>query len=143
MSSVMEDGKDTLATQEQLLESARVQVADAKLNPEYGIPDCDNSAASLAVAQSYQQHDMDLGSKQISDLPEELIDIIKTDVTRLNLGRNHLTGLSGLSSRIHECTNLKYLVLKRNKIKEFPRPVRLVPRKSFSYNRLTSARYSL
>lgn len=127
MSSVVGDDEEKPpATQEELLESARAQLARSRLNPQYGYPDDDNTPASLAVAQSYQQVDVDLGNKHVSELSEELIDIVKTEVTRLNLGRNRLTSLSGLSSRIHECSNLKYLVIKYNKIREFPPEVCLV-----------------
>lgn len=102
---------------EELLQSARQQLANSRNQPEAAAPDVDGSPPAPAHVVHF---DVDLSNRGISELPEELIDVIKDEVNRLALRRNHLTGLSGLSPRISECTNLKYLVLKRNKIREFP-----------------------
>jgi len=68
--------------------------------------------------------DVTLSHQGLARLPEELVDVVKNDVTRLALDHNRLTGLSGLGPRITQCVRLRYLVLRNNKLKEFPMAVR-------------------
>jgi len=68
--------------------------------------------------------DVTLSHQGLARLPAELIDVVRNDVTRLALDHNRLTGLSGLGPRITECTKLRYLVLRNNKLKQFPVAVR-------------------
>lgn len=66
----------------------------------------------------------DFGNRGISQLPEELVDIIKDHAERLALDRNWLSSLSGLAPRFSEFNRLKYLVVRFNELEEFPRAVR-------------------
>lgn len=115
----MEDGLP--ATKEDLLKKAREDIENGYAQLE----EHDLDAVTRSFARSKQDCDVNLSHRQISELPEELIDIIKDGVTRLALHRNHLKGLSGLTLRIPECTKLKYLALRNNEIREFPKAVRL------------------
>lgn len=108
-------------SKEDLLQSAREQLDQSKKIPEPTTPDVNGSPPDIARSL---HHDVDLSRRALTELPEELIDIIKNEVNRLALHRNNLTGLSSLAPRIKECVNLKYLVLKRNRIKIFPEAVR-------------------
>jgi len=68
--------------------------------------------------------DVTLSHQGLARLPAELIDVVRNDVTRLALDHNRLTGLSGLGPRITQCVKLRYLVLRNNKLREFPMAVR-------------------
>lgn len=72
-----------------------------------------------------QPCDTTLSHMGLTSLPAELVDVIKNDTSRLALDHNRLPSLSGISLRLNECTKLRYLVLRNNKIREFPREVRL------------------
>lgn len=63
---------------------------------------------------------IDLSRKNIVKLPEEVVDIIKNELERLALSHN---GLQSFPPRFSECTSLRYLNVRNNKIKEFPLPV--------------------
>ncbi|RDL38033.1 L protein [Venustampulla echinocandica] len=60
---------------------------------------------------------IDLSHKQIQRFPEEVVDIIKTELERLALSHNQI---STFPSRFSECTSLRYLNVRNNVIREFP-----------------------
>ncbi|KAK4242212.1 RAM signaling pathway protein-domain-containing protein [Achaetomium macrosporum] len=60
---------------------------------------------------------IDLSRKKIQTLPEEIVDIIKDELERLALSHNYL---QTLPARFSECTSLRYLNVRQNRIKEFP-----------------------
>ncbi|KAL2157050.1 hypothetical protein VTH06DRAFT_7519, partial [Thermothelomyces fergusii] len=60
---------------------------------------------------------IDLSRKKIQVLPEEIVDVIKDELERLALSHNYL---QTLPARFSECTSLRYLNVKQNRIKEFP-----------------------
>lgn len=63
---------------------------------------------------------IDLSRKHIQTLPEEVVDIVKTELERLALSHNQL---STLPARFSECTSLRYLNIRANLITEFPMSV--------------------
>lgn len=63
---------------------------------------------------------IDLSRKNIQELPEEVVDIIKNELERLALSHNKL---SSFPARFAECTSLRYLNVRNNYIKEFPLPL--------------------
>ncbi|KAK3941764.1 RAM signaling pathway protein-domain-containing protein [Diplogelasinospora grovesii] len=60
---------------------------------------------------------IDLSRKKIQKLPEEIVDIIKDELERLALSHNYL---QTFPARFVECTSLRYLNVRQNRIKEFP-----------------------
>ncbi|KAL2024134.1 hypothetical protein VTK56DRAFT_9914 [Thermocarpiscus australiensis] len=60
---------------------------------------------------------IDLSRKRIQTLPEEIVDIIKDELERLALSHNYL---QTFPARFSECTSLRYLNVRQNRIKEFP-----------------------
>ncbi|KAK4148432.1 RAM signaling pathway protein-domain-containing protein [Chaetomidium leptoderma] len=60
---------------------------------------------------------IDLSRKRIQTLPEEVVDIIKDELERLALSHNYL---QTFPARLSECTSLRYLNVRQNRIKEFP-----------------------
>lgn len=105
-------------TPQEVLRRAREQIArnheqqqkalEGHAVPEAVIHGCDTTLSHLGLLS----------------LPSELVDVIKDEVSRLALDHNRLPSLGGLSVRLHECTRLRYLVLRNNKLREFPTAVR-------------------
>ncbi|KAH8880048.1 RAM signaling pathway protein [Thozetella sp. PMI_491] len=60
---------------------------------------------------------IDLSRKNIARLPDEVVDIIKNELERLALSHNSLTTFP---ARFSECSSLRYLNVRQNKIREFP-----------------------
>ncbi|KAF2127309.1 cell morphogenesis protein-like protein Sog2 [Dothidotthia symphoricarpi CBS 119687] len=60
---------------------------------------------------------IDLGHKNISHLPDEVIDVIRTEIERLALSHNALTTLP---LRLVECRRLRYLNVRYNAMREIP-----------------------
>ncbi|KAH6613469.1 RAM signaling pathway protein-domain-containing protein [Chaetomium tenue] len=60
---------------------------------------------------------IDLSRKKIQMLPEEIVDVIKDELERLALSHNYL---QTFPARFSECTSLRYLNVRQNRIKEFP-----------------------
>ncbi|KAM7192857.1 RAM signaling pathway domain containing protein [Naviculisporaceae sp. PSN 640] len=60
---------------------------------------------------------VDLSRKKIQNLPEEVVDIIKDELERLALSHNYL---ETFPARFSECSSLRYLNVRQNRIKEFP-----------------------
>ncbi|KAK4122802.1 hypothetical protein N657DRAFT_691273 [Parathielavia appendiculata] len=60
---------------------------------------------------------VDLSRRKIQTLPEEVVDIIKDELERLALSHNYL---QTFPARFSECTSLRYLNVRQNRIKEFP-----------------------
>lgn len=60
---------------------------------------------------------IDLSRLNIQSLPDEVVDIIKNELERLALSHNKLTSFP---SRFSECTSLRYLNVRSNRIEKFP-----------------------
>ncbi|KAI0972880.1 RAM signaling pathway protein [Xylaria arbuscula] len=60
---------------------------------------------------------IDLSNLSIKHLPDEVVDIIKNELERLALSHNKLTSFP---ARFSECTSLRYLNVRSNRIEEFP-----------------------
>ncbi|KAK3684038.1 RAM signaling pathway protein-domain-containing protein [Podospora appendiculata] len=60
---------------------------------------------------------IDLSRKKIQKLPDEIVDIIKDELERLALSHNYL---QTFPVRFAECTSLRYLNVRQNRIREFP-----------------------
>ncbi|OBT65270.1 hypothetical protein VE03_04655 [Pseudogymnoascus sp. 23342-1-I1] len=60
---------------------------------------------------------IDMSHKKIQRFPEEVVDIIKSELERLALSHNQI---STFPSRFAECTSLRYLNVRNNAIREFP-----------------------
>ncbi|KAI1426333.1 RAM signaling pathway protein [Xylaria sp. FL1777] len=60
---------------------------------------------------------IDLSELNIRYLPEEVVDVIKNELVRLALSHNKLTTFP---ARFSECTSLRYLNVRNNRIEEFP-----------------------
>ncbi|TGJ84236.1 hypothetical protein E0Z10_g4541 [Xylaria hypoxylon] len=60
---------------------------------------------------------IDLSRLNIQYLPDEVVDVIKNELERLALSHNKLTSFP---ARFSECTSLRYLNVRNNRIEEFP-----------------------
>ncbi|GAW13125.1 hypothetical protein ANO14919_025030 [Xylariales sp. No.14919] len=60
---------------------------------------------------------IDLSRLNIQYLPDEVVDVIKHELERLALSHNKLTSFP---ARFSECTSLRYLNVRNNRIEEFP-----------------------
>ncbi|KAF2968459.1 hypothetical protein GQX73_g5099 [Xylaria multiplex] len=60
---------------------------------------------------------IDLSRLNIQYLPDEVVDVIKNELERLALSHNRLTSFP---ARFSECTSLRYLNVRNNRIEEFP-----------------------
>ncbi|KAK3387494.1 RAM signaling pathway protein-domain-containing protein [Podospora didyma] len=60
---------------------------------------------------------IDLSRKKIQKLPDEIVDIIKDELERLALSHNYL---QTFPARFAECTSIRYLNVRQNRIAEFP-----------------------
>lgn len=63
---------------------------------------------------------VNLSHKNIQKLPDEVVDIIKDQLERLALSHNKLTAFP---ARFSECTSLRYLNVRNNRITDFPLPL--------------------
>ncbi|KAJ5112283.1 hypothetical protein N7532_000328 [Penicillium argentinense] len=108
-----------LLTPEETIELARHAV-------ESGIQDTKRSlAGSEAVTDVVKPKlTIDLGHSRIVRIPEAVVDIIKDDVERLSLSNNHLFHIP---YRFAECSHLRYLNIRANNFREFPKGVYKLP----------------
>ncbi|KAI0911731.1 RAM signaling pathway protein [Ustulina deusta] len=60
---------------------------------------------------------IDLRWLNIQHLPDEVVDVIKNELERLALSHNMLTSFP---ARFSECTSLRYLNVRNNRVEEFP-----------------------
>ncbi|GKZ64796.1 RAM signaling network component [Aspergillus niger] len=67
---------------------------------------------------------IDLGHSNIVRIPEAVVDIIKDEVERLSLSNNHLFHIP---YRFAECSHLRYLNIRANSFREFPKGVYKLP----------------
>ncbi|KAJ5105450.1 hypothetical protein NUU61_002797 [Penicillium alfredii] len=67
---------------------------------------------------------IDLGHSHIGRIPEPVVDIIKDEVERLSLSNNHLVHIP---YRFAECSHLRYLNIRANNFREFPKGVYKLP----------------
>ncbi|KAJ5281558.1 hypothetical protein N7478_006930 [Penicillium angulare] len=94
----------------------------AKRAVESGIQDTKRSlAGSEAVTDVVKPKlTIDLGHSHIVRIPEPVVDIIKDEVERLSLSNNHLFHIP---YRFAECSHLRYLNIRANNFREFPKGV--------------------
>ncbi|KAL4873187.1 hypothetical protein BDV12DRAFT_98421 [Aspergillus spectabilis] len=67
---------------------------------------------------------IDLGHSNISRIPEPVVDVIKDEVERLSLSNNQLVHIP---YRFAECSHLRYLNIRANNFREFPKGVIKLP----------------
>ncbi|KAL4755257.1 hypothetical protein BDW72DRAFT_56614 [Aspergillus terricola var. indicus] len=67
---------------------------------------------------------IDLGHSNISRIPEPVVDVIKDEVERLSLWNNQL---AHIPYRFAECSHLRYLNVRSNNFREFPKGVIKLP----------------
>ncbi|KAL9002983.1 MAG: hypothetical protein Q9188_004117 [Gyalolechia gomerana] len=67
---------------------------------------------------------VDLSKRNLYELPEEVVDVFKTDVERLQLAHNQICYIPDSFS---QCRPLKYLNLRGNLFQEFPSPLLSLP----------------
>ncbi|KAH7085090.1 RAM signaling pathway protein-domain-containing protein [Paraphoma chrysanthemicola] len=79
-----------------------------------------NEAAPRELQQQQPGITIDLGHKNIARLPDEVIDVIRSEIERLALSHNLLTSLP---SRLIECKRLRYLNVRYNAMREFPEAI--------------------
>ncbi|KAJ5559893.1 hypothetical protein N7513_002292 [Penicillium frequentans] len=93
---------------------------------ESGIQDTKRSlAGSEAVTDVVKPKlTIDLGHSHIVRIPEPVVDIIKDEVERLSLSNNHLFHIP---YRFAECSHLRYLNIRANNFREFPKGVYKLP----------------
>lgn len=95
-------------------------VALTKAAFEHSRQDIGHRAAADGTPRELQQQPgitIDLGHKNIARLPEEVIDVIRTEIERLALSHNLL---STLPLRLIECKRLRYLNVRYNAMREIP-----------------------
>ncbi|KAA8649116.1 hypothetical protein EYZ11_000680 [Aspergillus tanneri] len=108
-----------LLSQEETIELARRAV-------DNGIQETKRSlAGSEAVTDVVKPKlTIDLGHSNISRIPEAVVDAIKDEVERLSLSNNHLFHVP---YRFAECSHLRYLNIRANNFREFPKGVYKLP----------------
>ncbi|KAJ0420718.1 RAM signaling pathway protein-domain-containing protein [Aspergillus carlsbadensis] len=108
-----------LLSPEETIELARRAV-------ENGIQETKRSlAGSEAVSDVVKPKlTIDLGHSNISRIPEPVVDAIKDEVERLSLSNNHLVHIP---YRFAECSHLRYLNIRANNFREFPKGVIKLP----------------
>ncbi|KAF9887850.1 RAM signaling network component [Aspergillus nanangensis] len=108
-----------LLSQEETIELARHAV-------ENGIQETKRSlAGSEAVSDVVKPKlTIDLGHSNIVRIPEAVVDIIKDEVERLSLSNNQLFHIP---YRFAECCHLRYLNIRANNFREFPKGVYKLP----------------
>ncbi|KAJ5570952.1 hypothetical protein N7535_004612 [Penicillium sp. DV-2018c] len=67
---------------------------------------------------------IDLGHSHIARIPEQVVDLIKDEVERLSLSNNQLFHIP---YRFAECSHLRYLNIRANNFREFPKGVYKLP----------------
>ncbi|OJJ44704.1 hypothetical protein ASPZODRAFT_71386 [Penicilliopsis zonata CBS 506.65] len=108
-----------LLSQEETVELARRAV-------ENGIQETKRSlAGSEAVSEVVKPKlTIDLGHSNVVRIPEPVVDIIKDEVERLSLSNNHIFHIP---YRFAECSHLRYLNIRANNFREFPKGVYKLP----------------
>ncbi|OQD85505.1 hypothetical protein PENANT_c010G04110 [Penicillium antarcticum] len=108
-----------MLTHEETIELARRAV-------ESGIQDTKRSlAGSEAVTDVVKPKlTIDLGHSHIVRMPEPVVDIIKDEVERLSLSNNYLFHIP---YRFAECLHLRYLNIRANNFREFPKGIYKLP----------------
>ncbi|CAG7930416.1 unnamed protein product [Penicillium olsonii] len=93
---------------------------------ESGIQDTKRSlAGSEAVTDVVKPKlTIDLGHSNIIRIPEPVVDLIKDEVERLSLSNNQLFHIP---YRFAECSHLRYLNIRANSFREFPKGVYKLP----------------
>ncbi|KAJ5326038.1 uncharacterized protein N7506_009140 [Penicillium brevicompactum] len=106
-------------TPEETIELARTAV-------ESGIQDTKRSlAGSEAVTDVVKPKlTIDLGHSNIIRIPEPVVDLIKDEVERLSLSNNQIFHIP---YRFAECSHLRYLNIRANNFREFPKGVYKLP----------------
>ncbi|KAL9617178.1 MAG: hypothetical protein Q9160_008032 [Pyrenula sp. 1 TL-2023] len=113
------DVKGNYLSAEETLEKAREEVDKARqkireaLSGSEGLSDVARSTLTL-----------DLGHKSIARIPETLVELIKDDVERLSLSHNLLWLLP---YKFSECSQLRYLNIRGNEFRDFPKAIYKLP----------------
>jgi Leucine-rich repeat (LRR) protein len=109
----------TLLSLEETTELFRSKVEDARQDTEHAL--AGNEDVSEVVRPKLT---LDLGHSKIARLPENVVDIIKTEVERLSLSHNQIWHIP---LRFAECSQLRYLNIRTNVFREIPRGVYKLP----------------
>ena len=112
---VRTEGKEKYLTAEETLEKAREEVEKARQKIREALSGSDGLSD---VAKSTLT--VDLGHKTIARIPEDLVELIKDDVERLSLSHNLLWLLP---YKFSECSQLRYLNIRGNEFRDFPKAV--------------------
>ena len=108
-----------LLSLEETTELFRRKVEDARQDTEHAL------AGSEDVNEAVRPKlTIDLGHSKIARLPENVVDIIKTEVERLSLSHNQIWHIP---LRFAECSQLRYLNIRTNVFREIPRGVYKLP----------------
>ncbi|KAL2013821.1 hypothetical protein VTN00DRAFT_1346 [Thermoascus crustaceus] len=106
-------------TQEETIELARRAVENGILETKRSL------AGSEPVSDVVRPKlTIDLGHSNIVRIPESVVDIIKDEVERLSLSNNHIFHIP---YRFAECSHLRYLNIRANNFREFPKGVYKLP----------------
>ncbi|KAF2833692.1 hypothetical protein CC86DRAFT_365523 [Ophiobolus disseminans] len=99
-------------------------VALAKAAFDHSRSDISQRALAESAPRELQQQQpgitIDLGHKNIARLPDEVINVIRTEIERLALSHNLL---ASLPMRLIECKRLRYLNVRYNAMREFPEAI--------------------
>ncbi|KAL4785724.1 RAM signaling pathway protein-domain-containing protein [Aspergillus varians] len=114
----------SLSGQQALTPEETIQLARRAV--ENGIQETKRSlAGSEAVGDVVKPKlTIDLGHSNISRIPEPVVDVIKDEVERLSLWNNQLVHIP---YRFAECSHLRYLNVRANNFREFPKGVIKLP----------------
>ncbi|KAL4809023.1 RAM signaling pathway protein-domain-containing protein [Aspergillus unguis] len=122
--STGETGSKPARSREPLTPDETIQLARRAV--ENGIQETKRSlAGSEAVGDVVKPKlTIDLGHSNISRIPEPVVDAIKDEVERLSLWNNQLVHIP---YRFAECSHLRYLNVRSNNFREFPKGVIKLP----------------
>ena len=115
--------------------SAEDTIQKAKAAVEEGRKDTQHAlAGSEAVSEVVRPKlTIDLGHSTIARIPEPVVDLIKDEVERLSLSHNQIWHIP---YRFAECAHLRYLNIRTNVFREFPKAVcaHILFRQRYAYN---------
>lgn len=100
---------------EETIQKARVAVEEGRNDTQHAL------AGSEAVSEVVRPKlTIDLGHSNIARIPEPVVDLIKDEVERLSLSHNQIWHIP---YRFAECAHLRYLNIRTNVFREFPKAV--------------------
>jgi hypothetical protein len=107
----------TRLTLEETTELFRKTLEEARQNTVDGLPDNEEAAFRPKLT-------LDLGHSKIPRVPENVVDLIKSEVERLSLSHNQIWHIP---LRFAECSQLRYLNIRTCMFREIPRSVYKLP----------------